>query len=162
MNVAAHGNVDAYCEAHGMTIVERYAGDVSEYAGRCGVLVTDNCEDQNEYYYVKYKLMLRKIELVSTHWGDAGVEDFVRYLGERELLNRKKYTGRAAFGFKRVGGVDMIIPEAREIARRIIALRDAGVSFRKIVEDEGVHYLDGRKMSISTIQVILKNRSKYE
>ena len=161
MNVAAHGNVDAYCEAHGMVIVERYSGDVLEYRGDCSVLVTDNCEDQNEYYFVKYRLMLRKIELVSTHWSDAGVEDFVRYLGEREMARRRdKYTGRMAFGFYRANGVTVADPAGIAIARRIISLRDAGKKYREIADE--VTYPDGRKMSISTIQVILRNRSKYE
>lgn len=161
MNVVAHGNVDAYCEAHGMTIVERYEGDVSEYRGRCSVLVTDNCEDQNEYYFLKYRLMLQKVELVSTHWGDAGVEDFVRYLGEREFERRRvKYTGRMPFGFYRQNGEIVRDPVEIGIARRIIALRDAGKKYREIADT--VTYPDGRGMSVSTIQVILKNRSKYE
>ena len=160
MLVAAHGNVDEYCEAHGMTVVERYEGDVAEYRGGCAVLVTDNCENQNDYYYQKYRLMLRKIELISTHWGDAGVEDFVRYLSQHELVDRKKYIGRAPFGFKRVGGVVVEDPEALEIARRIVALRDSGKKYREIADE--VMHPDGRKMALSTIQEILKNRSKYE
>ena len=161
MNVAAHGNVDAYCEAHDMVIVERYTGDVTEYNGGYHVLVTDNCEDQNDYYYAKYKLMLRKIELISTHWGDAGVEDFVRYLSEREFERRKdKYTGRLAFGFRKVNGVVVEDEVSIGIARRIIALRDSGKKYREIAD--AVTYPDGRRMSVSTIQVILKNRSKYE
>lgn len=162
MIVAAHGNVDEYCEAHGMTIVERYSGDVLEYRGGCGVLVTDNCEDQNDYYYTKYRLMLRKVELVSTHWGDEGVEEFVRYLGERELVDRKKFAGRLAFGFRRMNGVVVEDPVSIGIARRIIRLRDLGWTYKQIQEDDGVGYPDGRKMSVSTIQVILKNRGKYE
>lgn len=161
MIVVAHGNVDAYCEAHDMFIVERYEGDVTEYRGGYHVLVTDNCADQNDYYYAKYKLMLRKVELISTHWGDAGVEDFVQYLSQRELENRKgKYTGRLAFGFRKVDGVIVEDPESIEIARKIIAMRDAGKKYREIVAE--VTYPDGRRMSVSTIQVILRNRSKYE
>jgi hypothetical protein len=163
MIVAAHGNVDAYCEAHGMTIGERYSGDVGEYRGSCLVLVTDNCEDLNDYYYLKYRLMRRNVELVSTHWKDSSVEDFVQYLNQREKQKRKEvYTGRVNFGFRRVDGETVEVPQDIRVARRIIELRDAGYSYRKITEDPEVCYSDGRKMPVSTIQVILRNRSKYE
>lgn len=161
MRVAAHGNVDAYCKEHGFEIVERYEGNLEDYSGKCPILVTDNCADRNEYYYLKYKLFRRRIELLSTHWYNKGVEDFVAYM-HRMDSERKRSPGRAPFGFKYVGGVLVEEPAGIEIARRIIALKDEGLTFRKIVEDEGVHHLDGRRMSISTVQVILKNRSKYE
>lgn len=161
MIVAAHGNVDAYCAEHGMTIGERYVGNVEDYRGSCLILVTDNCEDQNDYYYRKYKLMLRKVELVSTHWGDAGVDEFVRYMSEREFERRKdKYPGRVPFGFKRVDGEIVEDPVSIGIARRIVELKDAGKTYREIVEE--VRYPDGRKMAVSTVQTILGNRSKYE
>lgn len=159
MIVAAHGDVDKYCEEHGMTIGERYTGKVEDYHGSCVVLVTDNCEDQNDYYYQKYRLMRRKIELVSTHWGDASVEDFVRYLSQQEK-SRKKYGGRLPYGLKRVGGEVIEDPEAMKVVRRIIELRDAGTSFREIAEE--VRRPDGREIPVSSIQVILKNRKKYE
>lgn len=163
MIVAAHGNVDAYCAAHGMTIGERYFGDVGEYAGRYLVLVTDNCEDLNDYYYLKYKLLRRKIELVSTHWGDDSVEDFVQYLAQREEEQRKnKYCGRLNFGFRKVDGKIVENPQEMVVVRRIIALRDAGAKYKEIVGDPDVCYPDGRRMSMSTVQVILKNRGKYE
>lgn len=163
MIVAAHGNVEEYCEAHGLTIGERYTGKVEDYRGDYLILVTDNCEDQNDYYYLKYKLLRRKIELVSTHWSDQGVNDFVRYLSQREADARKKmYSGRLSFGFKRKAGKIVEDPVAIEIARRIVRLRDAGKTYREISEDSDVGYPDGRKMSISTIQEILKNRGKYE
>ena len=163
MIVVAHGDVDAYCEAHGMTIAERYAGKLEDYSGRGLILVTDNCESLNDYYYLKYKLRRRRVELVSTHWHDQGVSDFIQYLGDRESDDRKKtYTGRLPFGFHRVGGKTVEDPAVIEIARRIVAMRDAGATYREIVEDEDVRYPDGRRMSISTIQVILRNRSKYE
>ena len=163
MNVAAHGNVDEYCESHGMTVVERYSGDVAEYRGSCSILVTDNCEDLNDYYYLKYLLRKRKIELLSTHWHSEDVSAFVRYMSLREEKRRKgSYPGRMPFGFKRVGGVTVEIPEEIAVARRVIALRDAGAKYREIVADPAVAYSDGRRMSVSTIQVILRNRGKYD
>ena len=163
MIVAAHGNVDEYCENHDMTVVERYGGKVEDYSGGCAVLVTDNCSDVNEYYYLKYKMAKRKIELVSTHWGEGNREDFVAYLNQHEAEERKRlYAGRLPFGFRRVDGQVVADREAMAVARRIIALRDAGKTYRDISEDSLVRFPDGRRMSISTIQVILRNRGKYE
>ena len=51
--------------------------------------------------------------------------------------------------------------EAMAVTRKIFELRDAGYTLRQISEHPEVGYLDGRKMSVSTIQVILKNRSRY-
>ena len=44
------------------------------------------------------------------------------------------------------------------VVERIYELHDAGKKLREIAEDERVSYLDGRKMSVSTIQMIIKNR----
>ena len=159
MLVAAHGNVDEYCEAHGMTIVERYEGDVADYKGGCSVLVTDNCETENEYYYLKYRLHRRKIELLSTHWCNEDLADFVTYLNSKV---KNPVGRRLPFGFKYEEGVVVEDPVCIGIARRIIALRDRGWKYREIQADDGVGYPDGRTMPLSTIQVILNNRSKYE
>lgn len=163
MVVAAHGSVDAYCLEHGMTIGERYTGKVEDYRGSHLILVTDNCDSLNDYYYQKHKLRRRGVELVSTHWRNEDVAAFVEHLTEREAEERKRvFSGRTAFGFRRVNGEDVEIPAAMVVARRIIAMRDAGATYKLIAEDPDVAYPDGRRMSISTIQVILKNREKYE
>lgn len=159
MLVAAHGNVDEYCEAHGMTIVERYEGDVANYKGGCSVLVTDNCETVNEYYYLKHRLYRRKIELLSTHWSNEDLESFVTYMNSK---TKNPVGRRLAFGFKYEGGQVVEDPETIWIARRIIELRDRGWLYREIQADEGVRYPDGRVMPLSTIQVILQNRKKYK
>ena len=48
------------------------------------------------------------------------------------------------------------------MARRIIEMRDAGITLRGIQEDKGVHHPDGRKISVSTIQQIINNRDIYK
>jgi len=160
MIVAAHGNVDAYCAEHGMVIAERYEGDVAEYRGSCLVLVTDNCEDQNDYYYLKYLLRKRKVELLSTHWHSADVSEFVRYMSLREEeMRREKYVGRAPFGFRRVNGAVVVDETEIAIARKAVAMRDASAKLREIAEEAS--RMSGRNVSISTIQMILKNRGKY-
>lgn len=160
MIVAAHGNVSEYCAAHGMQIGEVYTGKVEDYHGNCLILVTDNCDTEHEYYYLKYKLRKRKIELVSTHWNNEDVSAFVRYLEQME--SREKSGGRAPFGFRWESGKVVEDPAVIEVARKVIALRDAGIPWRKIAESDEICYRDGSKLSISTLQVIVKNRSKYD
>lgn len=163
MVVSAHGKVDEYCAAHGMVIAERYNGDLAEYRGGHSVLVTDNCSDKHEYYYLKYLLLKRKVQLISTHWESREIEDFVAYLHQQEKeRQRSLHEGRPAFGFRKVGGVTVEDERSIGVARRIIELRDLGWTYRQIIEEDDVRYPDGRKMSPSTIQVILRNRSKYE
>ena len=160
MIVAAHGNVDEYCAAHGMTISARYEGDISKYNLAIPVVVTDAMWDKNEYYYAKYLLLKRGIELISIRFDSSCLNDFVVYLNTR---NRERYrnSGRPAFGFIKRRGVEIEDPAGMAVARRIIELWDAGCSYKEIIGDEGVHYPDGRKMRASTIQVIVKNRKKY-
>lgn len=160
MHVVAHGDVDVYCEKHNMQITERYEGKLENYTGPGLIIVTDNCSDINDFYCIKLKLMRKKITLVSTHWEDKKLNDFIDYLKKSD--KRSLHGGRLPFGFRRVRGEIVLNPEALKIARRIIELRDEGTTYREITEDPGVHHLDGRKMGISTIQVILSNRSKYE
>lgn len=154
MIVVAHGKVDAYCEEHGMVIGSRYEGKLEKYSGDGLIVVTDNCADKNDYYYLKYMLRMRGIELVSIWWHDQGVEEFLEYKMKRDAERRGKRGGRRLFGLQS--------EEAMAVVRRIFELRDAGLTLRQISEDPGVRYMDGRKMPISTIQVILKNRGRYE
>lgn len=159
MRVVAHGNVADYCAAHDMTIVERYRGKLDDYKGRVRVIVTDNCSDKHEFYYLKWKLMKRNITLLSTHWHDDAIADFVDYLNERR---GEKRGGRAMFGYMWMNGKLVHEPMAMSIVRKIFELRDAGYTYKKIAAHPDVCYLDGSEMPLSTIQTILKNRSRYE
>lgn len=155
MRVVAHGDVDAYCDAHGMVIVERYTGKLEEYNGSGFVIVTDNCADKNEYYWLKYQLLHRRVILMSTHWEDKDLSDFIEYMAARDAEKKKKPKrgGRVLFGKR---------SEAEMAAvRRIFELRDAGHTLRQISDDPEVRYPDGRQIPVSTIQVILGNRGRY-
>ena len=156
MIVAAHGEVSEFCEKLGMTIYERYEGDLESYKGNCPVIVTDQQMSKNEFYYLKCKLLRRRVELVSIYYCDKELSDFVAYLDQME--RREKHGGRMPFGFTK-GGVDK---KKMAVVRRILELRDTGHTYKQIQEDPEVHHGDGRKLAISTIQVIIKNRSKYE
>lgn len=140
MIVCAHGNVTEFCEEHDMKICDRYVGELRDYQGLCCVLVTDADISEAEYYYLKGEFLARGYELVSTRYSDEKI--FLVYAhGRRRAGSGKKST------------LD------EKIIQNILKLRDAGMTIRAIREDESVRHPDGRKLSISTIQNIIKKRS---
>lgn len=147
MIVCAHGEVSEYCENRDMIIVERYDGNIENYGGACRVLVTDREMSPGEYYYLKGKMLALGVELVSTRYVDT--ENLAQ--GVIKEVPEKQSRGRRKFG-------DGSKAE-RAVVDRIFELRDGGATLKEISEKVG--YPDGRKMSVSTIQVILKNRNKY-
>lgn len=150
MIVCAHGEVSEYCKNNGMVICDQHIGSIEEYQGICRVLVTDAEMSENEFYALKLKMLKRGVELISVDYSDEAMSEFVSYLA---MQNRGGDRGRRKFGDR---------SEAeRAVVRRIFELRDSGYTMRAISNDPGVHYLDGRKIPISTIQVILNNREKY-
>lgn len=151
MIVCAHGEVSEYCENHDMIIVEKYDGDIESYRGVCRVLVTDRDMSSGEYYYLKGKMLAQGIELVSTRYVDMENLNYQAVLTTEQQYSN--HAGRPKFGDR---------SEAeRVVVERIFELRDAGYTLRQISEDDKVGYLDGRKLSVSTIQTILKNRNRY-
>lgn len=154
--VCAHGEVSEFCEKSGMTIYETYTGDLESYNGSCPVIVTDQQMSKHEFYYLKCKLLRRRVELISIHHCDKELAAFVVYLDQKE--RREKHGGRLPFGFT-TDGVD---EKKMAVVRRIFELRDSGHTYKQIQMDSGVHHGDGRKLAVSTIQVIIQNRSKYE
>lgn len=160
MMVCGHGNVADFCREHDMVICETWDGDISDYSGSFRVLVTDQDMSENEYYFLKGKMLGRGIELVSTRYKDNKLmTEFLAYQADRR---REAYGGRTKFGYRKVNGEVQEIPEMMTVVRRILAMKDAGRTLREIQADEGVHHPDGRRISISTIQQIIKNRDKYE
>lgn len=149
MIVCAHGEVSEYCKNHGMTICDQHIGDIREYEGICRVVVTDQPMSENEFYALKLKMLRQGIELISVHHSDSAMSEFISYLAQQ----KSRGGGRRRFGEHSAA--------ERAVVDRIFELRDAGYTMKAISEDSKVGYLDGRKMSVSTIQVILKNRSKY-
>lgn len=158
MIVCANGNVLDFCNNHNMLIVEIYDGEIEDYKGVCRVLVTDKDMTEAEYYYLKGKMLAAGVELVST-WHDdrRGFSEFLV-----QNMTNKKSGGRYMFGYQNMGGEVKLTDMGRAVVKRIFELRDIGYTYRKIQLDDGVHHLDGRNLSISTIQIILKNREKYE
>lgn len=150
MVVCAHGSVAEFCEAHEMKILERYDGDLNSYRGNCPVIVTDQVMSREEYDSLKCLMFSRGMELVSTEWTDDEV--IVRLL-RHQLERRGKHGGRQMFGYYKKNGVIAEIPEKIAIARRIVAMRDAGAKLRELEGEFG--------LSMSTIRTILDNRDKY-
>ena len=163
MIVCGHGDVINYCENKDMIIADWYDGDIEEYDGICRVLVTDRDMSESEYYFLKGKMLSKGVELVSTRHKDTeSVSEYVVYATRRESEQRQKHTGRYKFGFRQQNGVIVHHEENYKVARLIIDLRDKGYTLRKIQDDSRVKHPDGRKLSISTIQLIIKNRKDYE
>ena len=160
MIVCGHGNVADFCKERDMVICSWYSGDLDKYCGGCRVVVTDQDMSEREYYYMNSKLMRRGVELISTRHKDCpALLEYLAYEAER----RKETHGvRQPFGFIRKNGDVVENPEMMAVARRVIELRDAGFVMRQIRETEGICYPDGRKLSLSTIQTIVKNRGLYE
>ena len=150
MIVCAHGEVSEYCKNRDMIIVEQYTGDIENYGGVCRVLVTDQSMSVSEYYYLKGKMLGAGVELVSVKYVDT---ENLSYDVVKAV--EAKHPGRGRRKFGEGSEAEMAV------VRRIFELKDSGSSLKRISEDPDVHYLDGRKMPVSTIQVILKNREKY-
>ena len=149
MIVCAHGEVSEYCENRDMIVVEQYSGDIENYGGVCRVLVTDQEMSASEYYYLKGKMLGQGVELVSTRFTDSEnlSQGIVQKARERDHRGRRRFGDGSS--------------EELAVVRRIFELRDAGKTMKEIADDEDVHYLDGRRIPPSTIQVILRNRKKY-
>ena len=159
MVVCAHGDVSEFCEEHDMLIFERHEGDLEDYGGSCVVLVTDQKMEGKEYDDLKCKMFSRGIELVSTDWCDD--ETIVRLL-RYTLDSRKQRGGRQPFGFCKKNGIIVENPAMMAVARRVIELRDKGLTYQQISRDPGVRRADGRPIGISTLQFIVTNRDRYE
>jgi hypothetical protein len=159
MVVCAHGDVSRFCEEHEMEILEKYEGDLLNYNGKCLVIVTDQKMTREEYESLKCKVFGHGYELVSVDWTD---DTIILALLRQTIANRKKRGGRQMFGFTKKNGEITEIPRLMYVARRIIELRDSGMTLREIREFPEIHHLDYKKISTSTIQQIIKNRERYE
>ncbi len=158
MVVCAHGDVSEFCEKHEMEILESYSGSLEEYKGNCAVIVTAEDLTREDYDSLKCSLFGRGIELVSVKWPD---DDVILRLLRNQIEQRGKRGGRQMFGFYKKYGLITEIPEKIALARRIIKMRDAGKTLREIQVETGGYYEDGRPLSMSTIQQIIKNRKEY-
>ncbi len=159
MIVCGHGDVTAFCQERDMVICEQYQGDLEDYRGCWPVLVTSKDMSEHEYHYLKSLLFSRGIELISTiHRDTATLRPFLEYQATRR---KRTNGGRNKFGFRRENGVIVPTTDGMVVVKRILEMRDAGYTLSQISEDEGVHHPDGRKICISTIQQIIKNREKY-
>ena len=159
MVVCAHGEVAKFCEEHEMKILESYSGSLEDYKGNCPVVVTGMVMSRPEYDSLKCTLFSRGVELVSTEWTD---DEVILRLLHNQVEQRGKRGGRQMFGFYKRKGLIVENPGQIAVARRVIGLRDAGMTLRDIRQHPDVRHLDGTEISMSTIQTILRNREAYE
>lgn len=162
MIVCVHGDPLAsieFCRRYNMKVLESYEGDLLDYSGSCPVIVTGERMDRARYDSLKCDLYGRGVDLVSIYWLD---DDTVVRLIRKSLTDRSKRGGRQRFGFYKKNGVIEENPAMMAVARRVIALRDAGLTYREIAEDPEVRHHGGKKLAVSTIQKIVSNRKEYE
>ena len=165
MLVCAHGDVAEFCKEHGMTVVDHYVGEITDYTGDVRVIVTDREMCAQEFYYLRLVMWGKNYDVRSIHYPilDEKLNEFLEYVGLQEQKRRKeRYGGRQPFGYQLRNGERVENPAMMAVARRIIEMKDSGATLREIKGDEGVHHPDGRDISLSTIQQIIKNREKYE
>ena len=145
MMVCAHGDVTEYCAARGMEIVVTWDGRIQDYSGRCRILVTDSDISENEYYFLKGEMYSRGIELISTRHKDS--KQMLEYLVYAADRREAKSGGRPRF-------------EDPVVSQRVLELRSKGLSLRAIQESEGVRHPDGRKLSLNTINNIIRSKKE--
>ena len=159
MIVCAHGNVAEYCATHGMVVCGEFVGQIEDYRGSLPVLVTDLDVPEMEFFALKQRMLKRGVELISTRFSDLAMAEFIAH--QATVGRKPKSGGRAMFGYRWNNGEMIEIERDMAVVRRIFELRDAGWTYKQIAEDDSVSFADGRKMSVSTIQVIIRNREKY-
>ena len=158
MIVCSHGNVEAYCKEYDMIATETFNGEILDYDGICRVIVTDQEMTENEYYSLKGLMLTKGYELVSVHHTDKRcLVDLILHMIAKELESRKKYSGRYMFGTN----ADGWIPGMRDVVMKILELKKMGFSLRQIQACPDVHHPDGRSLSISTIQNVVKREEEY-
>ena len=160
MLVCAHGDVDEFCKDKDIIIIDRYDGDLEKYNGLCRVIVSDVVCDVNTYNFLKGKMLVKGYELVSTIHTD--INDLAYLIAKSIKDKSKKHGGRHSFGFQNICGEIKLTDRGRAVVNRIFELRDLGYTYKAISEDEGVCHPDGRRIHLSTIQIIIQNREKYE
>lgn len=163
MIVCGHGDVAKFCERYDMVIAATHGGKLEDYKGVCRVLVTDQTMTESEYLYLKKRMLLSGTELISVeHTDEESIVGQLIYEVERELESRKKYAGRCKFGFHRINGEEVPHEEGMKVVRRVFELRDKKYTYEQIRDDAGVHGIDGRRLSLSTVALIVRNREYYE
>ena len=162
--VAAQGAVSDYCRTHSYIVKQWYYGNPEDYTGEWDILVTDWPYTKNEYYAAKIVLLRRGIELISTVWNDFDLDYFAQEFVDLEKRRKRKNHsgGRSPFGYRWINGRQVEMPGEIEVARLIVRLRDEGKTYKEICEHPDVQRPDGTRFGTSSIQVILKNKSKYK
>lgn len=140
-----------------------------------------------QYYYVKYCLKKKNIELksVSEDFGQMGafagiMESLSMFIAEQERINIAKRTsggrklkaasggysgGRAPYGYRIKHGQYEIVPGEAEMVRDIFEMLDNGATLVDAAEwlnDTGYKTRNGKKFYASHIGAIRDNRPLYE
>lgn len=140
-----------------------------------------------QYYYVKYCLKKKNIELksVSEDFGQMGafagiMESLSMFIAEQERINIAKRTsggrklkaaaggysgGRAPYGYKIKDGQYEVVYEEAEMVRKVFELLSGGTNLTDAAEwlnENGYRTRNGKKFYASHISGIKNNRPLYE
>lgn len=143
--------------------------------------------EMKQYFYVKYSLEKKNIELksVSEDFGEMGVfsnvmESLALFIAEQERINIAKRTssgrkikaaaggysgGRAPYGYRISEGQYEIVKEEAEMVIEIFRMIDDGTTLTDTAEwlnDNGYKTRGGKKFYASHIKAIRDNRPVYE
>lgn len=143
--------------------------------------------EMEQYFYVKYTLRKKNIELksVSEDFGQMGVfsnvmESLAMFIAEQERINIAKRTsggrklkaavggysgGRAPYGYRVKSGQFEIVPDEAAMVKKIFEMRDSGESLTDTAEwlnDNGYKTRKGKKFYASHIKSMSDNRKFYE
>lgn len=143
--------------------------------------------DMEQYFYAKYSLKKKNIELksVSEDFGQMGVfsnvmSSLIMFIAEQERINIAKRTsggrklkavsggysgGRAPYGYEIKGGQYEILPGEAEMIKVIFKQLDKGATLLDTAEwlnDNGYKTRNGKKFYASHIKAIKDNRPVYE
>lgn len=165
MIVCGHGDVTEFCRENGLTVAARHTGEIIDYRGEIKTIVTDQKMSVQEFLYLRMIMLGKGYDVRSIQHPniDKEIDKFLDFVGTQEIYRRKeKYGGRQPFGYQKRNGVVVENPAMMYVARKIIELRDSGMTLRDIQNFPEIHHPDGRRISVSTIQQIIKNRKKYK
>ena len=143
--------------------------------------------DMNLYYYYKFVLKKKNIELISVSedFGAMGafagvMESLTLFIAEQERINIAKRTnsgrrikaraggyagGRAPYGYKVKDGQLALDEREAEIVRIVFEKREKGATLQDIADwlnDHGYQSRSGKRFYPSQIRSILNNRKTYE
>lgn len=165
MDVVGIGEVGQFCARRGWRVREAWGGSPLEYRGSGECLVWGGYHPMFEFYYIKFRLLRRGVDLIPTQdYGDLGyvLDQFVSYAAKRDREGRRG--GKVPFGWRSEGGELVPVPGELAAADEILLLRENGMSLRGIERWLAEHNRttrDGRPVTVNVIRAVCAKKGMY-